>query len=222
MHNSAILLVSCPDRKGCGRLDCGFHLPPQRQHSLQRRARRRGIEPVPHSRRVRRDIGISQFDVSEFGERFAPHRARLSTWTGAWRTFFRPASHRHLRLQVRPLPAGPAVSPPERRPATARSPLIVSNHADNQRIADFYQVPYVVSCRSPKENKRESGAEADSRSCAIVNCSDGRAGALHAGPLRASSSPAVGSPRIIVNIHHSFPARIRRLESPTTRRFSAG
>jgi formyltetrahydrofolate deformylase len=60
-------------------------------------------------------------------------------------------------------------------------PLIVSNHPDNQRIADFYRVPYYV-VPVTKENKREAEAAAD-RADSRTQVQSGGSGPLYAGAL---------------------------------------
>jgi formyltetrahydrofolate deformylase len=79
-------------------------------------------------------------------------------------------------------------------------PLIVSNHADNQRIADFYHVPYCV-VPVAKENKRE----AEQKQIALVRehrC-DLVVLARYMQVLSKEFIAALGA-QSVINIHHSF------------------
>jgi formyltetrahydrofolate deformylase len=78
-------------------------------------------------------------------------------------------------------------------------PLIISNHPDNQAIADFYKIPYVVVSIT-KDNKRES--EAQIHSLIQVHQADFMVLARY---MQVLSNDFVNRyPQRIINIHHSF------------------
>ena len=78
-------------------------------------------------------------------------------------------------------------------------PLILSNHADNQPIADFYQVPFLVVPVS-KENRRE----AELKQMALLREHNIDFTVL-ARYMQVLSNDFVASfPHRIINIHHSF------------------
>jgi formyltetrahydrofolate deformylase len=78
-------------------------------------------------------------------------------------------------------------------------PLIISNHADNQPIADFYQIPFVV-VPVTKENKRD--AEQEQISLLHKHNIDFTVLARY---MQVLSNEFVAIfPHRIINIHHSF------------------
>ena len=78
-------------------------------------------------------------------------------------------------------------------------PLIISNHADNQPIADFYQIPFVV-VPVTKENKRE----AEQQQIALLREHKVDFTVL-ARYMQVLSNEFVATfPHRIINIHHSF------------------
>ena len=79
-------------------------------------------------------------------------------------------------------------------------PLIISNHPDNQRIADFYRVPYVVVPIS-KDNK----TEAEEKQIALIREHQCNLVVLarYMQVLSTQFTATVGSQNLI-NIHHSF------------------
>jgi formyltetrahydrofolate deformylase len=78
-------------------------------------------------------------------------------------------------------------------------PLIISNHADNQSIAEFYRIPY-VTVAVPKENKRP--AEEKILSLLRQHTPDFIVLARY---MQILSNDFVNEyPQRIINIHHSF------------------
>ena len=78
-------------------------------------------------------------------------------------------------------------------------PLIISNHPDNQAVADFYKIPYAV-VTVPKDNKRE--AEAKIESLIAAHQPDFMVLARY---MQILSNDFVNRyPQRIINIHHSF------------------
>jgi len=78
-------------------------------------------------------------------------------------------------------------------------PLIISNHADNQPIADFYQIPFLV-VPVPKDRKRD----AEQRQIALLREHNVDFTVL-ARYMQVLSNEFVATfPHRIINIHHSF------------------
>ncbi len=79
-------------------------------------------------------------------------------------------------------------------------PLIISNHPNNQRIADFYHVPYFI-CPVSKENKREVEQEqlalVREHNCNLV---------VLARYMQVLSNEFIANwgSQNLINIHHSF------------------
>jgi len=140
MHNSAILLVSCPDRKGVVASIAEFIF---RHNGNILFADEHGDEESNlFLTRVEFDPADFDFDLAEFSERFAPvardfqmdwrlaHTAdcpRIAIFVSKYDHCLQDLLYRHQSGELR-----------------CEIPLIVSNHPDNQRIADFYHVPYFV------------------------------------------------------------------------------
>src|ERR1022692_1628883 len=151
MHPSAILLISCPDRKGivAAWADCVY-----RHNGNILCADEHGDEESNlFLLRVEFDPADFDFDLAQFPERFAPiardfqmdwrlahsaDRARIAIFVSKHDHCLQDLLYRH---QSGELPCD--------------IPLIVSNHPDNQRIADFHRVPY-FAVPVTKENKREA------------------------------------------------------------------
>ena len=82
---------------------------------------------------------------------------------------------------------------------TCDIPLIISNHADNQAIADFYQIPYFLV---PVE--RQSSSDAERQILALLREHNADFIVL-ARYMQILSNEFVNDyPQRIINIHHSF------------------
>src|SRR5208283_4782045 len=154
MHNSAILLVSCPDRKGIVATVADFVY---RHNGNILCADEHGDEESNlFLLRVEFDAADFDFDLTHFSERFAPIARDIQ--------------------------------------------LIISNHPDNQRIADFHRVPYFF-LPVTKENKREAEqkqiALVREHKCSLVVL------ARYMQVLSNEFIATLGSEKLI-NIHHSF------------------
>jgi formyltetrahydrofolate deformylase len=184
MHNSAILLVSCPDRKGVVASIAEFIF---RHNGNILFADEHGDETSNlFLTRVEFDPAEFDFDFAEFAQRFAPiARDFQMDWRVA-RSTDRPRIaifYRHQSGELR-----------------CEIPLIISNHPDNQRIADFYRIPYFV-VPVTKENKRE----AEQKQIALVRehkCSL----VVLARYMQVLSNEFIGTlgSENLINIHHSF------------------
>ncbi len=196
MHNSAILLVSCPDRKGVVASIAEFIF---RHNGNIMFADEHGDEASNlFLTRVEFDAADFDFDLSRFSEAFAPiardfqmdwrlaHSAgcpRIAIFVSKYDHCLQDLLYRHRSGELR-----------------CEIPLIVSNHPDNQRIADFYRVPYFV-VPVTKENKREAEAQqialVREHRCSLVVL------ARYMQVLSNEFIATLGSENLI-NIHHSF------------------
>jgi formyltetrahydrofolate deformylase len=196
MHGSSILLVSCPDRKGVVAAIADFIF--RHNGNILCNDEHGDEESNLFLTRVEFDTADFAFDLAQFSERFAPiardfrmdwrlahsnDRPRIAIFVSKYDHCLQDLLYRY---QSGELPC--------------EIPLIVSNHPDNQRIADFYRVPYYV-IPVTKENK----VEAEERQiellrehkCSLVVL------ARYMQVLSGEFIAAVGSENLI-NIHHSF------------------
>ena len=196
MHNSAILLVSCPDRKGIVATIADFIY---RNGGNILFADEHGDEESNlFLMRVEFDLSGFGFGISEFAKHFAPiakefqmdwrlaqsaDRPRVAIFVSRYDHCLQDLLYRHQSGELH-----------------CEIPLIVSNHPDNQRIADFYHVPYVV-IPITKDNKREAEqrqlALLREHQCTLVVL------ARYMQVLSTEFTASIGTKNLI-NIHHSF------------------
>src|SRR5438128_1901280 len=151
MKNSAILLITCPDRKGLVATisDFVFRHNGNIIHADEHGDSESGLFLM------RVEFDPSEFDIKfpEFSKYFAPiaekyqmnwrlaqssHRPRMAILVSKYDHCLVDLLYRHKSGEL-----------------ACEIPIIVSNHPDNQPIADFYRIPY-VTVPVPKENKREA------------------------------------------------------------------
>jgi formyltetrahydrofolate deformylase len=195
LKNSAILLIQCPDRKGLDAAIAEF-IYVHGGNILHFEQHQADSERF-YLARVEWDLDGFQLDMAEFSEKFTPIAERFAM---NWR-----------------------VAPSSRRPRVAlfvsrqdhclvdllyrhRSgelaceiAVIVSNHPDAQRHADFYAIPYRVVPVN-KENK----GEAERQELAILQ--EHRIDLIVLARYMQVLSPEFIAhfPQQIINIHHSF------------------
>jgi formyltetrahydrofolate deformylase len=196
MHNSAILLVSCPDRKGVVATIADFIF--RHQGNILFNDEHGDEASNLFLTRVEFDPAEFDFDLAEFPERFAPiardfqmnwrlarsnDRPRIAIFVSKHDHCLQDLLYRYQSGELR-----------------CEIPLIVSNHPDNQRIADFYRIPYFV-VPVTKENKREAEqkqiALVREHQCSLVVL------ARYMQVLSDEFIATLGSENLI-NIHHSF------------------
>jgi formyltetrahydrofolate deformylase len=196
MHPSAILLISCPDRKGIVATVADFVY---RHNGNILCADEHGDEESNlFLLRVEFDPADFDFDLAQFSERFAPiardfqmdwrlarstDRTRIAIFVSKHDHCLQDLLYRHQSGELR-----------------CDIPLIISNHPDSQRIADFHRVPYFV-VPVTKENKREAEqkqiALVREHKCSLVVL------ARYMQVLSNEFIATLGSEKLI-NIHHSF------------------
>ena len=196
MHNSAILLVSCPDRKGIVATIADFIF--RHNGNILSNDEHGDEESSLFLTRVEFDIANYHLNLADFGEYFAPiahdfqmdwrlarstDRPRIAIFVSKYDHCLQDLLYRHQSGELQ-----------------CEIPLIVSNHPENQRIADFYHVPYFF-LPVTKESKRE----VELKQLALVrehNC-DLIVLARYMQVLSNEFIAAWGSQNLI-NIHHSF------------------
>jgi formyltetrahydrofolate deformylase len=196
VKNTAILLVSCPDQKGLNAaihdfiyrgngntLHADEHLDSERNLFLMR---------------VEWDLAGFTLDMREFAKHFQPIADRLGMKWRVAHSSYRPkvaifvSRYDHCLVDL--------LYRQRSGELACEIPLIISNHADVQRWADFYGVPlHVIPVN--KENK----AEAERQELGLLR-PHGVDLIVLARYMQVLSSEFIRQypPHHIINIHHSF------------------
>lgn len=200
MKHSAILLVSCPDSKGevASIADFVYRHGGNILHADEHADEESGlflmrVEFDPRDF----DIDLSQSDLADFGRHFAPVTEKFEmTWRLA-RSSYRPrmiilvSKYDHCLVDL--------LYRHRSGELACEIPLIISNHADNQAVADFYKTPYAV-VPVTKDNKQ--AAESKIQSLIDEHQPDFMVLARY---MQILSNDFVNRyPQRIINIHHSF------------------
>jgi formyltetrahydrofolate deformylase len=143
------------------------------------------------------DIDLSQKDLADFGRQFSPI---AETFNMKWRLAQSSQRQRMIILVSRfDHCLVDLLYRHKSGELACEIPLIISNHADNQAIADFYKIPYSV-VPVTKENKNE--AEVKIQSLIDEQKPDFMVLARY---MQILSNEFVNRyPQRIINIHHSF------------------
>ena len=195
MKNSAILLVQCPDRKGLNATIADF-IARYEGNILHFEQHHTGEEQF-YLARVEWDLSGFQLSLGGFSEKFAPIAERFSM---KWRialSSYRPrmaifvSKHDHCLMDL--------LYRHRMGELACEIVLIVSNHPDAERDADFYGVPYYMISVS-KENKPLS------EQCQLELLKKyGVDLIVLARYMQVLSSDFIRQyPQRIINIHHSF------------------
>ena len=195
MKPTAILLVSCPDRKGevASIADFVYRHNGNIIHADEHADEESGLFLM----RVEFDPKDFDIPLADFGKHFSPvaekfemnwrlaqssHRQRMVIFVSKYDHCLVDLLYRHQSGEL-----------------TCDIPLIISNHADNQPLADFYKIPYEI-VQVTKENKQS--AEARIQSLLDQHKPDFLVLARYMQIL--SNNFASRYPNRIINIHHSF------------------
>jgi len=200
MKSSAILLVSCPDAKGevATIADFVYRHGGNILHADEHADEESGlflmrVEFDPRDF----DIDLADQDLVEFGKHFSPIAEKFQM---IWR--LAQSSHRPRMIILVSKYDHCLVDLLYRQRSgelACEIPLIVSNHPDNQPIADFYEIPYRVISIT-KDNKQQ--AEEEIRSLIEKHHADFMVLARY---MQILSNDFVSRyPQRIINIHHSF------------------
>jgi formyltetrahydrofolate deformylase len=195
MKNSAILLISCPDRKGevATIADFIYRHNGNILHADEHGDEESGLFLM----RVEFDPKDFDIKLADFAKHFSPI---AETFNMKWR--LAQSSHRQRMMIFVSKYDHCLVDLLYRQKSGELAcdiPLIVSNHSDNQAIAEFYKTPYAIVSVS-KENKRQ----AEDRIHALIEEHKPDFMVL-ARYMQILSNDFVNRyPQRIINIHHSF------------------
>ena len=195
MKNSAILLISCPDAKGevATIADFVFRHGGNILHADEHGDEESGLFLM------RVEFDPQDFDIAlvDFGKYFSPV---AETFAMKWR--LAQSSHRPRMIIFVSKYDHCLVDLLYRQQSgelACEIPLIVSNHPDNQPVADFYKIPYAVVPLS-KENKQAAERQIHSL---LDECRPDFI--VLARYMQILSHEFVNLyPQRIINIHHSF------------------
>lgn len=195
MKNTATLLISCPDRKGLVAAIANFLYTYNANilHADQHQDDAGGLFLM----RVEWDLADFTLDISAFSAAFTPiaerfgmdWRLELSSERPRVAIFVSKYDHCLVDLLHRW----------QAKELWCDIPLIISNHEDCRRVAEFYGIDYRVMPVN-KENKAE--AEAAQRALLAEQGINLIVLARYMQVLSAEFTAAF--PRQIINIHHSF------------------
>jgi formyltetrahydrofolate deformylase len=210
MKPSAILLVSCPDAKGevATIADFVYRHGGNILHADEHADEESGLflmrvefDPkdfdIDLAEKYLTEKDLTDKDLSDFAKHFSPIAEKFRM---KWR--LAQSSHRPRMIVLVSKYDHCLVDLLYRQQSGELAcdiPLIISNHPDNQAIADFYKIPYTVISIT-KENKRE--AEQQIHNLIEQHQADFIVLARY---MQILSNDFVNRyPQRIINIHHSF------------------
>jgi formyltetrahydrofolate deformylase len=195
MKNTAILLVSCPDQKGVVASISDFIF----QHNGNILHADEHADEGSNLFLMRVEFDPSGFNIAipDFAQHFSPIAGKFEmTWRLA-QSSYRPkmiilvSKYDHCLVDL--------LYRHKSGELTCDIPLIISNHPDNQSIADFYRIPY-ITVPVPKDSK--SQAEQKILGLLREHVPDFLVLARY---MQILSNGFVNQyPDRIINIHHSF------------------
>jgi formyltetrahydrofolate deformylase len=195
VKNSAILLISCPDRKGevAAIADFVYRHNGNILHADEHGDEESGLFLM----RVEFDPKDFDIPLADFGKHFSPvAEAFAMTWRLAQSSsrprmivFVSKYDHCLIDLLYRHQSGELACD----------IPLIVSNHPDNQAVAEFYRIPYAV-LPVAKDNKQAS----EKRLQSLIDEHNPDFIVLARYMQILSNDFVQRYPQRIINIHHSF------------------
>jgi formyltetrahydrofolate deformylase len=195
MKNSAVLLISCPDRKGIVATisDFVFHHNGNILHADEHADEGSNLFLM----RVEFDPTDFDIDLGEFPEYFNPIAEKFEMHWRLARSAYRPkmiilvSKYDHCLVDL--------LYRHKSGELACDIPLIISNHPDNQPVATFYGIPY-ITIPVPKENKRV----AEEKILSLIRQHNPDFMVL-ARYMQILSNEFVNLyPQRIINIHHSF------------------
>jgi formyltetrahydrofolate deformylase len=194
-RKSAILLLSCPDRKGVVATVAGFVF--QHGGNILHADEHSDVDSGTFLMRVEFDPAEFDVPLNDFAKHFSPiaidfdlrwrlaqsdYRPRMAILVSKYDHCLVDLLYRHQSGEL-----------------TCEIPCIVSNHADSQPIADFYRIPFFLV---PVEKEDKQAAE---RQILAMLERHGVDFIVLARYMQILSDEFVNTyPRRIINIHHSF------------------
>jgi formyltetrahydrofolate deformylase len=195
MKNTAVLLISCPDQKGEVATIAEFVY--RHGGNILHADEHGDAESGLFLMRVEFDPKDFDIDLAEFGKHFSPVAdAFQMTWRLAQssqrpRMIILVSKYDHCLVDL--------LYRHQSGELACEIPLIISNHSDNQAIAEFYKIPYVVV---PVTKDNKSAAEARIHALIDQHKADFLVLARY---MQILSNEFVNRyPQRVINIHHSF------------------
>jgi formyltetrahydrofolate deformylase len=195
MLNTAILLIDCPDRKGlvASIADFLYRHNANILHADQHQDAERGLFLM----RVEWDLADFDLDIAQFGEHFAPLAERLQL---RWRLELSAVRPRVAIFVSRYLHClADLLYRHESGELTCDIPLLISNHPDAARLAEFHRIPFHLM---PVDTATK--AEVEGRQRALLHEQEVDLVVLARYMQILSPEFVVNYPQRIINVHHSF------------------
>ncbi len=195
MKNSAVLLISCPDRKGLVATIADFLY--RANGNILHADQHRDDDLNLFLMRVEWDLTGFTIDPHDFSRHFAPVAERFQM---EWRlalSSYRPRVaifvSRHLHCLADLLYRHQSGE------LECEIPLVISNHAEARSLADFYRIPCHVIPVS-----KEKKAEAEAAELALLEQNEIDLVVLARYMQVLSPDFVARHPHSVINIHHSF------------------
>jgi len=195
MKNSAVLLVSCTDRKGIVATISDFVF--RHNGNILHADEHADEESNLFLMRVAFDPAEFDIDLADFSRHFAPIANKFEMKWRLARSNYRPkmvilvSKYDHCLVDL--------LYRHKSGELACDIPLIISNHPDNQPVADFYGILY-ITIPVPKDNKRQ----AEEKILNLIEQHNPDFMVL-ARYMQILSNEFVNRyPQRIINIHHSF------------------
>jgi formyltetrahydrofolate deformylase len=195
MKTSAVLLISCPDRKGLVATVSDFIF--RHGGNILHTDEHTDADSSWFLMRVEFDPAEFDIELSAMPEHFEPIAAKFDM---EWR-MTQPGTRKKMAVMVSKYDhcLVDLLYRHKIGELNCDIPLIISNHADNKPVADFYQVPFFVIPVN-QDNKRE----AEQRQIELIRGHKADFTVL-ARYMQVLSNDFVATfPHRIINIHHSF------------------
>jgi len=194
-RNSAILLLSCPDKKGVVATIAGFIY--QHGGNILHADEHSDVDSGTFLMRVEFDPAEFDIPLNDFARTFAPIAAsfgmqwRLAQSDRRPRVAIMVSKYDHCLVDL--------LYRHQSGELSCEVSCIISNHEESQAIADFYRIPFFLV---PVEKQNKVAAELQIRSRLEHNKVDFIVLARYMQIL--SDGMVQDYPRRIINIHHSF------------------
>lgn len=195
MRTSAVLLISCPDRKGLVATVSDFIFT--HGGNILHTDEHTDAESAWFLMRVEFDPSTFDLPLSDVGKHFGPIAQKFDM---EWR-LAQPGERKKMVVMVSKYDHCLVDLLYRHRIGELNCdiPLVISNHADNRPIADFYQIPFVV-VPVTKDNKRA----AEQKQITLIREYKADFIVL-ARYMQVLSNEFVATfPHRVINIHHSF------------------
>ena len=195
MKHSAILLISCPDRKGLVAAISDFLY--QHNGNILHADQHQDADQDLFLMRVEWSLEGFDIPLEQFAELFAPIAERfqmdwrLATTEKRTRVAILVSKYDHCLVDL--------LYRHQSGEINCEIPLIISNHPDTQRLADFYGIPFHYI-----EVNKTNKAEAEAAQMALID--EHQIDLVVLARYMQVLSPVFVAryPRRIINIHHSF------------------